>query len=74
MDPDLAMAIGLVLAIISFPALIHTILHDGEPSKAVGFICLTAVTVMVIAALTKPGGYDLMDLPRVLIDVVRRIV
>lgn len=74
MDPDLAMAIGLVLAIIAFPALIHNILHDGQPSKVVGFLCLTAVTVMVIATLNKPGGYDVMDLPRVLMDAFRRIV
>ena len=74
MDPDTAMAIGLVLAIVSFPSLIHNILHDGMPSKVVGFMCLTSVTVMVIAAMSKPGGYEVMDLPRVLMDVIGRLV
>ena len=74
MDPDVAMAIGLLLAIVSFPSLIHNVLHDGAPSKVVGFMCLTSVTIMAIAALNKPGGYEVMDLPRVLMDVLGRFV
>lgn len=74
MDPDIVMTIGIVLGAFSFPSLIHNILHDGRPSKVVGFMSLVAVTVMVIAAVNKPGGYTLTEIPEVVISVLRRLV
>ncbi|MCX7646050.1 MAG: hypothetical protein N2Z62_12260 [Rhodobacteraceae bacterium] len=74
MDPDVVMTIGVLLGAVSFPSVIHNVLHDGRPSKVVGFTSLVALTVIVIAAVNKPGGYAITDIPEVVISVLRRLV
>lgn len=73
MDPDIVMTLGIALGLVSFPSLIHNVLHDGRPSKIVGFFCLVSVVVMVIATLNKPGGYDVIELPGVFFSVLGRL-
>ncbi len=74
MDPDTTMFVGLLIGIFAFPALVSSILNDGLPSKVVGFLALVSVAVMTIAAVRKPGGYDLLELPGLFFSVLGRLV
>jgi hypothetical protein len=68
------MSLGIALGLVSFPPLIGTILSDHPISKVAGFISLVSLTVMVIAAFQKPGGYNLIELPGIFISVIGRYV
>jgi hypothetical protein len=72
MDPDVVMSFGIALGLVSFPPLIGTILSDTPISKVAGFMAIVALTIMVIAALQKPGGYNIVELPGIFIDVIGR--
>ena len=74
MDADVIMTIGILLAVVSVPPLISTVMRDGAFSRVAFLVAVTALTVIVIATLQKPGGYQLTELPGVVISVVGRLL
>jgi hypothetical protein len=73
MDPDLAMAIGMVLAVFSLPAVLSA-LSDRRAPRVAMFTILGAGGLILWALSNKPGGYSLSELPKLLIEVIARYI
>ncbi|MEM7319570.1 MAG: hypothetical protein AAF408_11185 [Pseudomonadota bacterium] len=73
MEPDTALILGLILAVLSVPAMVSAY-SDRRPPRAPILILLIAATLVVYAVLTHPGGYRLADIPDVFYAVVARII
>ncbi|MGR3548603.1 MAG: hypothetical protein ACU0CB_12015 [Roseovarius sp.] len=73
MDPDLAMAIGMVLGVFSIPSIISA-LSEGHPPRVATFVLMASGGLVVWAISNKPGGYSFGDLPDVLVRVIARYV
>ncbi|SEM28986.1 hypothetical protein SAMN04488077_103277 [Roseovarius tolerans] len=73
MDPDLAMAIGMVLAVFSLPAVLSAVSDRRAPRVAM-FTILGAGGLILWALSNKPGGYSLSELPKLLIEVIARYI
>ncbi|WP_294615259.1 hypothetical protein [Roseovarius sp.] len=71
MDPDLAMLIGLVLGVFTVPSIMSAI-SDGRAPRVAAFTGIAAGTLVLWAVSNKPGGYDLSDLPDILVRVIAR--
>ncbi|KNX42648.1 hypothetical protein ROTO_07160 [Roseovarius tolerans] len=73
MDPDLAMAIGMVLAVFSLPAVLSAVSDRRAPRVAM-FTILGAGGLILWALSNKPGGYSFSELPKLLIEVIARYI
>ncbi|SHL14274.1 hypothetical protein SAMN05444414_1068 [Roseovarius marisflavi] len=71
MDPDLAMAIGVVLGVFTVPSIMSAI-SDGRAPRVAAFAMIASGVLIVWALSNKPGGYDFSDLPNVLVRVIAR--
>ncbi|WP_436398227.1 hypothetical protein [Roseobacter sp. S98] len=69
MDPDLALVIGIVLTVLSFPTLVSA-LSERRPPR-VGAIALVAGLGLIgYAMATVQGGYTVTGIPKVFMRVV----
>jgi len=73
MDPDLAMAIGMVLAVFSIPSVLSA-LSDRRAPRVAMFTIIGAGGLILWALSNKPGGYSLSELPKLLIEVIGRYI
>jgi hypothetical protein len=73
MDADMAMAVGLVLGVLSVPSLISAISEGRAPR--IGALTFVIAGGFVLWALsTKPGGYTVAELPAVIVHVIARFI
>jgi hypothetical protein len=56
MDTDLMLVVGIVLGVLSVPALISAF-SEGRPPRAASIIVLVAGTLVVLALSQRPSGY-----------------
>jgi len=73
MDPDTFFVLGLVLGVLSIPAVVSAI-SDGRAPRFATIILLGAGTMVVYAISQKPGGYSLEDIPTVFTRVVNTLI
>jgi hypothetical protein len=73
MDTDLALSIGMVLAVVSVPSLLSAFSEARAPRFA-AVISVVAGALILWAVTTTPGGYSLGDQPDVLISVIARYI
>ena len=73
MDPDLAMAIGMVLGVFSIPSILSAF-SEGHPPRVAAFTLMASGGLVVWAISNKPGGYRSGDLPEVSLRVIARYV
>ena len=73
MDPDLAMAIGMVLGVFSIPSILSAF-SEGHPPRVAAFTLMASGGLVVWAISNKLGGYSFGDLPEVLVRVIARYV
>jgi formate-dependent nitrite reductase membrane component NrfD len=71
MDTDLILTMGIVLLVLSVPSLLSAWV-EGKPPRVGGLLILAAFAMIVTATLVRPGGYDLNDVPSIMIGVVSR--
>ncbi len=71
MDPDLAMLIGLLLGVLSVPALFSAF-AEGRAPRFATFAIVVSAGLILWALNTRPGGYSFGDLPDVLVSVLAR--
>lgn len=71
MDPDLAMAIGVVLGVFTIPSIMSAI-SDGRAPRVAAFTMIAAGALILWALSNKPGGYSFSELPDVLVRVIAR--
>lgn len=69
MEPDLAMVLGIVLGGLSIPSILSAV-SEGRSPRGASVVILLALGLIVYAATTKAGGYQLNELPDVFIRVI----
>lgn len=71
MDSDLALVLGLVIALFSIPALVSAFSDSRPPLVPVTGI-LIATGLVGVAYFARPGGYAPAEIPQVFVEVVAR--
>ncbi|MFC6639558.1 hypothetical protein GV827_12280 [Sulfitobacter sp. JBTF-M27] len=71
MDPDLALSLGLVVAAFSIPSILSAI-SDSRAPRASALTVLIGGALILYAVQSKPGGYELGEVPDVFVSVVGR--
>jgi len=72
LDPDLFLVIGLAVGLLAVPALISAFSESRAP-RAAAIMLMIAAGLVSVAVLEKPGGYEVGDLPAVVLGVVADI-
>ncbi|SIN74797.1 hypothetical protein [Vannielia litorea] len=72
-DTDVIFVIGLVVGLLSIPALIGAF-SESRPPRAAAILVLIAAGLISIAVIRKPGGYTLSSAPDVFMKVISGIV
>jgi formate-dependent nitrite reductase membrane component NrfD len=71
MDTDLVLTVGIVLLVLSVPALLSAWAESRAPRMG-AIMAIAALGMILAALLVKPGGYAFNQVPGVMIDVVAR--
>ncbi|MEP5728928.1 MAG: hypothetical protein ABJL67_06100 [Sulfitobacter sp.] len=71
MDPDLALSLGLVVSAFSIPSILSA-LSDRRAPRASAVTVLIGGALVLYALQTKPGGYDVSQVPDIFVSVVGR--
>lgn len=69
MDPDLFLVIGLLIGGFTIPPILGTI-FDGRPPRTPAVLVVIAGGMIAFAVIQKPGGYDILDVPGVFVQVI----
>ncbi|GGL57236.1 hypothetical protein [Wenxinia marina] len=73
MDTDLYLATGLVLLVLTLPAIVSA-LTEGRPPRLAAVVLLIGGGLVAFAVTSRPGGYTFAEIPDVLVRVAARIV
>jgi len=73
MDHDLALVVGLVIAVFSVPAVISA-LSDRRAPRVAAIAVIIGGGLAAWAITQKPGGYSIDEVPNVVVRVVARYV
>lgn len=73
MDPDLALITGMVFLALTVPSALSALSEWRPPRMAAG-LTVSGVGLIAWAAVSKPGGYALSQLPEVFLGVVARFI
>ncbi|MFV0512360.1 MAG: hypothetical protein ACK5MY_01810 [Jhaorihella sp.] len=71
MDTDLALVLGLVLALLAVPSMVSAFSDRRAPRASVVIIAI-AGGLIIYAVMAHPGGYPVADVPGVFFSVVAR--
>ena len=73
MDTDLVLTLGILLLVLTIPALLSAWVEGRVPR--IGALMLVASCAMIIGALvTRPTGYSFAEIPQVMLNVAARLV
>ena len=73
MNPDTALVVGMVLAVLSIPAIVSAI-SDGRSPRVAAVVGMLGLGGIVFALQTNPLGYTWGDLPRVVYQELARVL
>jgi len=73
MDADLALVIGLIIAVFAIPAVVSA-LSEGHAPRVAAIAVLIGGGLVAFAVMQKPGGYAMNDLPQVVVGVIGRYI
>ena len=73
MSTDLALFLGVVIGVLTIPAILSAVL-DGSAPRVAAIAVIVSGGLMVYAVYNKPGGYSISDLPEVFTSVVSQFV
>ena len=71
LDSDLALVLGVVIALLSIPSILSA-MTDGRAPRASAVTILIAGALIIFAVKTHPGGYQISDVPHAFVTVVAR--
>lgn len=72
-DPDHALVLGLLLAVLAIPRLVATYAERRRPLLGTALL-LTGAAMILWAQWQAPGGYGFADIPDVLVGVAGQIL
>jgi hypothetical protein len=70
-DTDLVLVIGLVVAALTFPAIVSAF-SRGSPPRGAAVAAAIGGAMIVVAVTQNPAGYKLSDVPQIVARVVDR--
>ncbi|MFY9238782.1 MAG: hypothetical protein WAO78_07945 [Roseovarius sp.] len=73
MNSDLLLVIGLILGVFSVPSIISS-LSDGRAPRVAAFTLIAAGSLVVYAIQTRPGGYEIQDIPAAFVRVLAMFI
>lgn len=73
MDHDLALVVGLIVAVFAIPAVISALSERRAPRVAAVAV-IVGGGLVAWAVTQKPGGYRINDVPNVVVQVIARYV
>lgn len=73
MNSDLMLVIGLIVGVLSIPALLNAWTESRAP-RAGAIMVMIAIGLIMAAYATKPAGYRVEDLPDVFFGVIGRLL
>ncbi len=73
LDPDICMAVGIVLAVLSVPSMLSAFIDRRAPRVAT-FTVIVAGCLIVYAIQSNPGVYSIQDIPNVFIRVAAQFI
>jgi len=73
MDHDLALVVGLVVAVFSVPAVISAFSERRAPRVA-AIAVIVGSGLFAWAITQKPGGYTIPEIPNTFVKVVARFI
>lgn len=71
MDTDLALTVGIVLAVLSLPSLMSAWV-DGRAPRMGAIMVIAALGLIVSALVVNPSGYAFNQVPGVMLKTVMR--
>lgn len=72
-DPDIAFALGLVLAVLSVPPMIGAFV-EGRAPRVASVVVLVAGGLIVASLSLHPGGYRVDEIPDAFFTGLARLV
>lgn len=73
MNYDLLFVIGIILGVFSVPSIISS-LTEGRAPRVAAVTLIAAGSLVVYAIRTRPGGYELQDVPAAFARVVAMFI
>ncbi|RLJ41104.1 hypothetical protein BCF46_2892 [Litoreibacter meonggei] len=73
MDYDLILVLGIVIGVLTVPAMLSAFL-DGSAPRVATIAAVVSGGMIIYAAYNAPGGYTFADLPEVFTGVVAGFV
>jgi hypothetical protein len=73
MDTDLMLVTGIILGVMSIPALLNAF-ADGRAPRLASIVVLIAGALVVVAMTQRGGGYSFSELPQVFARVFGRLI
>ncbi|MEP3347313.1 MAG: hypothetical protein ABJN34_07230 [Litoreibacter sp.] len=73
MDYDLILVLGIVIGVLTIPAILSAFL-DGSAPRVATIAAVISGGMIVYAVYNAPGGYEVSDLPNVFTSVVAGFV
>lgn len=73
MNSDIMLVVGIILAVMSLPALFGAI-SEGEAPRAGAIVAMIATGLITFAILSKPSGYAIAEIPEVFLRVIGRLI
>jgi hypothetical protein len=68
-DVDLLLTGGIILLVLSIPSLLSAWV-EGRAPRIGAVLSIAALTMIVSALVTKPGGYAFNEVPGVMVRVI----
>jgi hypothetical protein len=73
LDPDILLTAGLILALLSLPSILSA-LGDRRAPRASAMTVLLAGALILYAARTKPGGYQVDQIPQIVLGTIAQFL
>jgi hypothetical protein len=73
MNPDLILVIGIVLGVLSVPAVLSAF-SDGRTPRVAALTVIASGALIIWAIHSKPGGYTLREIPEAFVRVVAQFL
>lgn len=73
MDPDLLLAIGVTVGVLTLPAFLAA-WREGRAPRVGAILLVVAGTLIVAATMRKPQGYTLTEVPGAVIGAFTRLL